>query len=500
VMAPVVQIHPSLAWLLVFLPALGYFLCTRLPSLGFWNELGEPATNFIAIPSTFGKNESMVACTKLSDIFYLTSGASDCASTVDPEHSLSSVSLRNALQLVQGTGLKDIVDMVWRHDSELGRGYLLLSESAGHGRIWRWEVGGGPIAIGKTLHLDDAGCRSNQCTLSNTETDQRISNKRKGSGAMAIDFYRAGKPSEESTSEGLLLVAEWGEGRIVRLEENGARTPIMMHIPCVDRCQIEKEQDKSCVQRVPNSNRMLFTPTGNLIVSVNFDNVVGECSIHDTPLLNNDNAISTTSSSSLLLLQNAAHIQPLPSLQISRQAHSWDKLQNHNHSISFLFSDPSIAWIGGIALATPTKLYGSARIDQVNGTSSIVIFELSIAEDEDDLDDMNHNKKTEQGKMKILFDITEYIPKLQSSGALAISKYGRLFVALHDGVLILDPSVGVIGKLPVPGQVPTAVILGGDGYLYICSSFSLYRIRIKDKPVHLPTNQVTKISKKNFVK
>ena len=73
---------------------------------------------------------------------------------------------------------------------------------------------------------------------------------------MTIDFY-----GKEHASEGKLVVAEWGEGRIVRLEENGARTPLLMHVPC--------ECKTKCA--LPNPERMVYTPTGELIVVVNQD-------------------------------------------------------------------------------------------------------------------------------------------------------------------------------------------------------------------------------------
>jgi hypothetical protein len=31
-----------------------------------------------------------------------------------------------------------------------------------------------------------------------------------------------------------LIVAEWGEGRITRLEENGARTPLIIDVPPIE--------------------------------------------------------------------------------------------------------------------------------------------------------------------------------------------------------------------------------------------------------------------------
>jgi hypothetical protein len=122
--------------------------------------------------------------------------------------------------------IEDIVATTWKHDEELGRGYLLLSSSFEQGKIWRWETGGGPIAIGRTLHLLDSGCRSNHYMLCQSSSSSSFSSSNNndnnsivGSGGIIVNHWH--EPPR-------LVVAEWGEGRIARLEENGARTPLVI--------------------------------------------------------------------------------------------------------------------------------------------------------------------------------------------------------------------------------------------------------------------------------
>lgn len=466
------RVSPAFAWLFVFLPALGYFLSTRLSS-GFWSELGDRATTDLLL--RLG-DASQNACIKLAETFYLASSTA-CAN----EPAATSVELSSPLQLVQDSGLRGVVDLLWRHDSELGRGYLLISDSAGKGRIWRWEVGGGPIAIGKTLHLEDSGCRSGLYRDCSTEFA--------GSGAMAIDFYRAGSPSEHA-SEGLLAVAEWGEGRIVRLEENGARTPLQMHVPCAT-CDVGRSEHNTatCSKRIPNVERMLFTPTGDLIVAVHYDGTQ-ECRLNDGVADIDPNAAASSSSASLVQLSYAVHVTPLHSLQESRQAHAWTEVQ-HTHTARILYANPSVSRIGGMA-TTPTSLYATAMKSGEDGSSSIVILELSIKDEETD-DDLEDSRDHQTGvkEAKVLLDLAEYAPGSQNPGALAVSQSGRLFAAVQDGVLILDGTMGVLGKLVVPA-LPTAVTLGGDGYLYVATSSRIYRIRTKEKPVELQTNRVAR--------
>lgn len=475
---PKPKVNPALAWLLVFLPALAYFLSTRLSS-GFWSELGETVHSDLLL--RLGK-ESSEACLKLSETFYLSSSACSTSKS-SRDTAVTSADLKYALQLVQTAGLQGVVDLLWRHDSEIGRGYLLLSESAGKGRIWRWEVGGGPIAIGKTLHLENSGCRSG--TYKNCDSGDST-----GSGAMAVDFHRAGTPASHA-AEGLLVVAEWGEGRIVRLEENGARTPLLMHAPCFT-CDADREESESvaatvCSDSIPNPERMLFTPTGDLIVVVNYQKA-HECSMTDSA----SEHTAVSAASALIQLPHAVHVTPLASLQESRLAHSWTDVQ-HNLTAHILYADPSVSRIGGIAV-TPTTIYFTAKRRGENESSSIVVMAISIEEDnsDDDIEEIQDEAQT-QKEDKVAIDLAEYAPGSQQPGALAVSHGGRFFVTVQDGVLILDPTLGVLGKLAVPA--PTAVALGGDGYLYVASSSRLYRIRTKEKPVELPTNRIARLKK-----
>ncbi len=73
----------------------------------------------------------------------------------------------------KGTILKSIFyvkDQFLSWSGETGRSSTLLLLTLEHhrclsdiwqfNRIWRWEVGGGPITIGRSLHIERNGCRS----------------------------------------------------------------------------------------------------------------------------------------------------------------------------------------------------------------------------------------------------------------------------------------------------------------------------------------------------
>ena len=91
----------------------------------------------------------------------------------------------------------------------------------------------------------------------------------------------------------------------------------------------------------------------------------------------------------------------------------------------------------------------------------------------------------------MLLDLSAYTRR---AGALAVSAGGTFFMAAEESVLIANRREGVVGRLNLGGndETPTAVVVGGDGYLYIASASKLFRIRTKEKPVQVSTNEVVR--------
>ena len=112
-----------------------------------------------------------------------------------------------------------------------------------------------------------------------------------------------------------------------------------------------------------------------------------------------------------------------------------------------------------------------------------------LDEDEDD-DEIDEQGDDIQREPSILLDVSKHT---QRPGALAVSQHGTIYLTTENGVLIANRRDGVLGTIAIgEDDAPTAVALGGDGYLYVASSHKLYRIRTKEKPVQLPTNKVVR--------
>jgi hypothetical protein len=391
--------------------------------------------------------------------------------------------------------MKDIVASTWRHDEQLGRGYLLFSQSHHNGRIWRWEVGGGPIAIGRSLHLESSGCRSSEYQVCHNDGKANSSERGRdilsvGSGGMAIDFHHA---KGTRHSEGSLVVAEWGEGRIIRMEDNGARTPLMIQVP--DICSTSS----TTTTRLNQPRSLIYTPYGDLLVA--------DTAVH-------------CSKAAIYRLTQAVQVEAVPSLFESRKAHEWNQTQ-HDLPVDLLYH-ASIRDIGGMAI-DPTWLYIYITVLDAEGRVQLTRLPAVRLEDDDEEEEPDTDKKkrpnlsaaeeeeatpgeqhaesqTAHGgimdnKGQAILDLTQAVGSTQP-GPLAVSDKGHLFLAVPQGIAIVSTgeshgsgSAVVLGILPMPAP-PTSLTLGEDKFLYAFTHYSLFRIRVQVGPVMVPTNLV----------
>lgn len=424
------QLSPSLAWTLLFVPALCYVLHTRLRQ-GSLSGGGELVLDSI-------KNVPLQGCSALEGLLYLQHKCKEVISD-------TVLSLDYGIYRVHENIGVNIVSTVWKHDADLGRGFLLLADATENGIVWRWEVGGGPIAIGRTLHVDQAGCRSEKC----------ISTKGpKGSGGLAMDFG-----NKEKSMEGRLVVAEWGERRVARLEENGARTPLVMHLP--DACNAD-EGDRPPT-RVHRPHSLLYTPTGDLL----FVDDLSSCSL-------------------LVRLSHAVHVAPLPSLGVSRTAHDWESMTPSNRTVPVEVLSQS-SKMGGAAL--DWTLDAVVTVVQLED-GGVVLRRVRLSNDEDDEPILlDEQPKWEE------FRLSDHIPGATFPGSVAITTKGKVFVAVEKGVAVVDPSRKLVLGLLEMELTPTSLTIGEDGYLYIATTSSLYRIAIREKLVNFSAKKVKKAPK-----
>ena len=355
--------------------------------------------------------------------------------------------LLQGLNLVQYQALEGIVDTIWKHDEDLGRGYLLLSQSARAGRIWRWEVGGGPIAIGKTLHMDPSGCRSKHHPWRNCSTVAFG-----GSGGLAMDFG-----SKHTSAEGRLVLAEWGERRIVRMEESGARTPLVILVPSI--CSTDEAQGSH--RRIYQPNSLLYTTYGDLIIA-DYD---VDCQ-----------------QAALYYLDNAMAIPPLTSTLESRKAHEWNTTQNHGVAVKIFFRAPGLTAIGGLALDLTWK--GLYAMVQFGGT--IQVLHLFLNDDDDE--------PLWDSRSEVVYVWNTAGEGATAPGPIVVDREGNLYAGFDQKLFLLTTQGTVVASLELPARA-TSLTLGQDGFLYVSSATDLYRIKVRSQPLKVPTNLVVKKKK-----
>ena len=464
-----VLFKPSTAWVFLFLPALFYYMGTRLYSLGLFRSstYGEILSNELvwmnAAASLANPSTSEADCSKFlasnkhkkQMLFYMQS-KKDCSS------------LRYPIYLVQDFEDGSVVSTTWVEDEELGRGYLLLSTSAGNGKVFRWEAGGGPIAIGRTLHLQDSGCRSNHYQQCSTDGKGN-----KGSGGIAVDNYR-------SDSLPLLLVAEYGEGRVVRLEENGARTPLIIETKALMNGSGEE------TNRLSRPFRLLVTPYGDLMVI--------------------DDATKRDEGFVLWRLPKASEVPPLSSLAVSREAHNWNR--NNETETPQLFFQSTV--MGGMVLDPSGQGIYVTTVEP--DSSSVMVVSLPLLEDLEDHDLVDENDSTivdstsnnsegagagetesrvlRSRRSKIVFDYTAYA---KAPGAIEIDNNGNLYLATEKGILVVSASKSFVAEIAFSADEKIMdLTLGSDKFLYIAMESKLARIRVPNHPLEVKKDLLIK--------
>lgn len=446
--------------------------------------------------------------------------------------------------------LSHLTSTAWVHDPDLGRGYLLINDAGRSGRIWRWEVGGGPISIGKTLHMERSGCRSGlwveegsydganspKSTKAGTcpenlKGDLSLSSLSElrmtkssslpsllGSASIAVE------PSTVEDGKKNLAVAEWGERRIVRVEEGtGARTPLATLVPIEEEEDNHHDNEDISEQRnrlrrrrrLYRPNHLTYTPTGDLLFSDSFV-IEGEGDRSDRRQVG-----------VVYRKKGAVHIPPI-SVEQSRDAHAWirttgkqDDDEDGDDNIEILFQLDG--WIEGISLgldhATLYVLAVADRMDQTGLSKTVYKLRIGAIDDDDDdeedsEDDTDNKVKEDDASVDVFYEtsssdcnlidninsIVRDEPFPSTGSKLAVDKTGTVYlISCPTSVTLLSRQGQMIGALALDhsrGQSPTSSLtthltsigFGEDGYIYITSVNELMRVKSRVGGLSMPGN------------
>jgi len=457
------SVSTGFAWLFVFLPALAYYIHRTIhqpyirssssPLNVLWSKYAIVA-NHVTMTSNNTSSKD-----KSADIFFVVSSLEPPSATL--------YSLMYPVEQIldfSSSSSSLLTGLLWIHDKDLGRGYLLFSDVIAN-RIWRWEVGSGPITIGRTLFMERSGCRATECMTSN----------KLGSSCLATEIG--------SNNNNNLVVCEVGEQRIVRIEPDGARTPLITHIINSTSAAAEKS-------RVGWPKDIMYTPFGDL-------------------LFTNDNG--------LWRLEEAYKIPPI-SAKLSREAHYSPPTTHQQQRLHLLYS--KLVHPHGLAIAKDLKhIYLSDSdpnnpiivklpieddeavdngddddddevIDQSNSTNSAAT--LCTAEKGGSLDDIPNTVFFNASEHRELLNDCSFAGRHGIQG-LAVDHYGNLWAAVTGGVVVFTDSGEMLGRICI-GDSLTDVAFGDDGYLYMTTQTKLLRLKVKSKKLNLP-NMIAKKNK-----
>eukprot|EP00979_Chaetoceros_neogracilis_P008886 scaffold1993_cov236-Chaetoceros_neogracile.AAC.9 len=440
------SIPPNQAWLAIFLPALLYYTLlspTNTPILSYLNLLPSYAP--------------------LNTTIHLQHGTQD-------EINKILISKSSFEKVIGNDSDAMFYDMTWVEDAELGRGYLLLSDSASSGKVWRYETGGGLVPIGKSLYLDHSGCRSNFWTSCKKDS-------RSGSKGLIVQAIR----DEDRFDIGSLIIVEGGEKRIVRLEKDGARTPLVLNVPSL--C------NKNESVRLSSPGKVVYTPFGDLLFTE---------TVQCREQVGNENETRVITKSGLFRIKDVVNI-PSITFHQSRAAHKW--------TVEDMITEVAveIAYIGMETISSVvvekdamTLLISGNRFEEGQGCRHVI---YKVVDDMDDADGSTKNISD----MQLFFDMSKFFPKQNicrgedTHIAMTIDNQGNVFASYPGGIAIIDyygellvtvKIGGIDGKGSDLDMLANALTIGNDGYLYMSTDTTLQRYKIKSKMLEYPTNLI----------
>lgn len=215
---------------------------------------------------------------------------------------------------------------------------------------------------------------------------------------------------------------------------------------------------------VRQPKQLLLTAFGDLLI---LDHLEGE-----------EEATTTDTTSVLWQLPRVSRITPLLSLAESREAHAWTSLNATTSSQPQLILEQP--HIGGVALVPQEwlKLYVTMEIGKV------VLATLSLEKDDD-----------QEPQSEILLDYSAYASQ---PGPVVVDDEGRLYLAVDHGILVVEApltgSAKIVGHVSMPNISDpfVSMTLGEDRFLYLATAKSLYRLKMRNKPMKMPINLVIK--------
>uniref|UniRef100_A0A7S3Q0M8 Uncharacterized protein n=2 Tax=Chaetoceros debilis TaxID=122233 RepID=A0A7S3Q0M8_9STRA len=518
------KISPTQIWLTIFVPALLYYSLLSPTTTSFLSLLNV-LPSYTPIATTIrirdGTPDEVYKLIHETHKYGFEYVIGDEIETIDKSVERELLESESESSISSNTSASEtgtsFFDMTWVEDTELGRGYLLLSDSSAAGKVWRYETGGGIIPIGKSLYLDQSGCRSLKAASSSTSFS--CNNGRNGSRGMTLQILK----DESRFDIGSLIVAEGGEHRIVRLEVDGARSPLVLDVPSLcDETSKRLEMDDNS----SSAGKLMYSPFGDLLFTETM-----ECSVNvDSNADGETTARTSEIRTGVYRLKEVVNIPPIP-FQKSREAHEWEmgqlinyhdrEMKNNNNSehitqMSDMFT-ANVAFSGlrhisdmAVMKELTSMLIAGSFMNKDDGSYKFVIVKVVDDPDKDSDSGGGSDRESDNKDLQdapVFFDMTDFFKSHNNNNevgiALTLDANGNIFATYPGGIAILDSEGDLLATVELNLDasssssshtdhlvVPTAIVIGNDGYLYVSTTTTLLRWRIKSKPLDYPTNLI----------
>ena len=318
--------------------------------------------------------------------------------------------------------------LLWVQDDAASLSYLMFSDTVLN-RIYKWEEGKGMFTVGKTIYVENSGCKSNLTYCSSLNEPGSNGLLRKDS--LSLD----------------LLTCQHGERAISLLRENGTRSFIATHF-------------NHSLLNSPND--MIRSPDGHLYFTDPTDGLVDKQSLG-------------------IYNQEQSH----SGVYMIRSEYLSISIQTGIPTEQVWLMDSTLDSPDGLAFSPDfSKLYVSNanhlnpiwKVYDVTDTGILkngrVFYNASKLYSEEC---QNNNKHQEIYCSNI---------HIGSPKGMKVDIHGNLFATGPGGVLVISPDSKLIGRFRF-NQTVSNIAFGADGRLYFSIKDIIARIWIKTKPNRL---------------
>jgi gluconolactonase len=344
------------------------------------------------------------------------------------------------------TGLHWTEGPLWVEDEAASTSFLMFSDTKSN-QIFKWEDGKGLFTVGKTIYVENSGCKTNSsyCDLMSESGSNGLLKR----DSISLD----------------LIACQHGERAISLIADNGLRIPLATHYG---------------VFRLNSPNDLVFSPEGHLYFT--------------------DPAFGLIDKNGVLLDKQL----PYNGVYMLRAEHILEAIETRQASPHVVLLDSTMTWPNGLAFSPDySKLYVSDsdsshphwKVFDVADDGSLrtpgkVFFDATaLYAEECERERRRRPLEEKEEENSGLISVNPVInprcsDRVGVPDGLKVDINGNVFASGPGGVLVLSARGELLGRLRMDRPVSN-VAFGGDGRLYLTGGETVARVWVKTKPTRI---------------